>query len=315
MPDLTSAWGRENLDIVGIHHFTPTIIKVGPKGYIHGWIFVGPQAVGSRVFHPQHGHGRVAHVKDGQARVHFDGGKKHTFDTSKTPKKPHRAAAPEAAFVKKPKEPSAPTRKPSKLPKEPSAKAPKAPKAPESDLAAKTPLEIDSQLAELSLKQQEIKKRIKSVNTDIHHIAGDKQDRWARGKPWGMSDQEALDRTREAAADATDYQKRERANQAIDRLEQYEAALALLWAEENRLDSEHKRRPWSRFFLVTSSAGHIHKSMDCSTCNKKTEFGWLPNLSGKSEADAVAEHGPALCTTCFPTAPVKWTSGTTKKPK
>lgn len=60
--------------------------KVGPKGYIHGWIYVGPQAPGSRVFHPEHGHGTVnSHELDpgkkvrGTVDVHFDSGEKHSF--------------------------------------------------------------------------------------------------------------------------------------------------------------------------------------------------------------------------------------------
>lgn len=66
---------------------------------------------------------------------------------------------------------------------------------------------------------------------------------------------------------------------------------------------------WSRFFLVTSSAGHVHSSMHCSTCRPTTQYGWLPELSGKDEAAAVDELGPTLCTVCFPSAPVEWTEG------
>lgn len=67
---------------------------------------------------------------------------------------------------------------------------------------------------------------------------------------------------------------------------------------------------WSRFFLVTSSAGgHIHSSMDCSTCRISTEYGWLPTLSGLTEEAAVAAHGAILCTVCYPSAPVEWTGG------
>lgn len=66
---------------------------------------------------------------------------------------------------------------------------------------------------------------------------------------------------------------------------------------------------WSRFFLVTSSAGHVHSSMHCSTCRPTTAYGWLPNLSGKTEAEAVAELGPNLCSVCFPSAPVEHVGG------
>jgi len=66
---------------------------------------------------------------------------------------------------------------------------------------------------------------------------------------------------------------------------------------------------WSRFFLVPG--GHIHSSLNCSTCNKEgkaTNFGWLPDLSGLAEEDAVKEHGAILCTVCYPSAPVEHTN-------
>jgi hypothetical protein len=66
---------------------------------------------------------------------------------------------------------------------------------------------------------------------------------------------------------------------------------------------------WSRFFVVTSSSGHIHSSMHCSTCYHTTTYGWLPELSGKTEAEAVEAHGPALCSVCFPSAPVDMVGG------
>jgi hypothetical protein len=73
-------------------------------------------------------------------------------------------------------------------------------------------------------------------------------------------------------------------------------------AEFDRLNAAYTG--WSRFFVVTSSTGHIHSNMRCSTCRWTTTFGWLPNLSGLTEADAVAECGPALCSVCFPSAPL-----------
>ena len=73
------------------------------------------------------------------------------------------------------------------------------------------------------------------------------------------------------------------------------------------VDAEYNRRPWSRYWLVTSSDGHIHRSCHCSTCNKglrRTGFALTPFLSGTSDAVAVADLGPALCSVCFPDAPV-----------
>ncbi|HUX70755.1 MAG TPA: hypothetical protein VMV41_09620, partial [Cellulomonadaceae bacterium] len=83
-----------------------------------------------------------------------------------------------------------------------------------------------------------------------------------------------------------------------------------LGARMNDLDDEHAVRRWSRFFLVTSSAGgHIHSTRGCHTCRPTTTFGWLPQLSGKTEPDAVADQGAILCTDCYPSAPVEWTRG------
>jgi hypothetical protein len=73
-------------------------------------------------------------------------------------------------------------------------------------------------------------------------------------------------------------------------------------------DTEYDSRPWSRYFLVTSSDGHIHSSTQCSTCNKgvnDTEFALVPYLSGSSADVAVADLGSALCSVCFPDAPVE----------
>jgi hypothetical protein len=70
---------------------------------------------------------------------------------------------------------------------------------------------------------------------------------------------------------------------------------------------------WSRFFLVQNTNGHIHSSMHCSTCYSTTPFGWLPDLSGLTEAEAVEEWGGILCSVCFPSAPVDWTNGVNKR--
>jgi hypothetical protein len=80
------------------------------------------------------------------------------------------------------------------------------------------------------------------------------------------------------------------------------------------LNAEFTRRGgWTRFYQVPD--GHIHSSMQCSTCNKNgksTRFGWLPERSGQSEEQAlealVTESAKTiLCTVCYPSAPVAWT--------
>ena len=69
---------------------------------------------------------------------------------------------------------------------------------------------------------------------------------------------------------------------------------------------------WERYFLVVSSAGLIHSTTRCSTCNKghkDTLFALLPTLSGQAFTDAVEVLGPSLCSVCFPEAPVAVVDG------
>lgn len=89
-------------------------------------------------------------------------------------------------------------------------------------------------------------------------------------------------------------------------------SIAELHAKAAPLEDVYAEHHWSRFFIVTSSQGHVHSSRHCSTCYDTTEYGWLPNLSGLTEADAVEQEGSILCSVCFPTAPTEWTTGISK---
>lgn len=102
----------------------------------------------------------------------------------------------------------------------------------------------------------------------------------------------------------------------------YEAQAAVAEAQRQlHIAQAHAERQtaqydgWSRFFLVRNNNGHIHSSMGCSTCHPTTQYAWITQLSGKTEADAVAELGEILCSVCFPSAPVEWTNGTSNEAK
>ena len=95
---------------------------------------------------------------------------------------------------------------------------------------------------------------------------------------------------------------------ASKRLAQADSALRDAQEACREVEVEYRSRPWSRYWLVTSSDGHIHRSCHCSTCNKglnRTGFALTPFLSGKTDEDAVADLGPALCSVCYPDAPVE----------
>lgn len=95
--------------------------------------------------------------------------------------------------------------------------------------------------------------------------------------------------------------------EAVASLTEKQAAAKVI--SEEIVEFEESYTGWSRFFVVTSSKGHIHSSMSCSTCRYTTTFGWLPELSGQTEKDAVDEYGSVLCSVCFPSAPVEWVGG------
>lgn len=156
------------------------------------------------------------------------------------------------------------------------------------DLTTATPVEIDTALAE--------------IYTRYYTQAGETARflKYINEYKQGLARKEAGDHSYAhwAARDLTDLEAKYEASR--------EAQQAIL-AETLPYESEYRSRPWTRFFLVKNSGGHIHSSMDCSTCFPTTQFGWLPELSGQSEPEAVAAHGAILCTVCYPTAPVEWT--------
>jgi len=199
-----------------------------------------------------------------------------------------------------------------------------------------TPREIDTKLAAIWTEIAASERRFGFIANDLLHLAGATYYYRGRKRVTDMTLAQAVERVTEAAAYIEAYQAANvtteggytgtnwdgyNAAQAhgvqtydtkkpaeyLAKLADQRAILADLAAKERAVADLYAG--WSRFFLVTSSAGHVHRSMACSTCRPTTTYGWLPELSGKDEAAAVAELGPNLCTVCFPSAPVAWTGG------
>jgi hypothetical protein len=196
-----------------------------------------------------------------------------------------------------------------------------------------TPKETDTKLAEIWAQIYKVEHRLASTANTLQHTAGAKF--YYRGRQYvcDMTVSEAIEILTAAAEYIADYiathQKPERdgwvgtdwdefecvvAPYDKDKPAKYLAQHAELIAELEALhqqadELEASYTGWSRFFLVTSSAGHVHSSMHCSTCRPTTQYGWLPELSGKTEDVAVDELGPTLCSVCFSSAPVDWTTG------
>jgi len=91
---------------------------------------------------------------------------------------------------------------------------------------------------------------------------------------------------------------------AVAAYDEYVAEMARIKDAEAPLTAEYVRRGgWQRYFLVTSSDGHVHRGMNCSTCRWETVYAWLIDLADCDEAKMVAEYGEKACTVCFPDAP------------
>lgn len=80
-----AAVSGEGLDFIG---------KVGPHGYIHGWIFVGVPGVGDAVQHPEHGKGVITSHGESHVTVRFANGEEHLFQV-------HRDASESGHFAKR----------------------------------------------------------------------------------------------------------------------------------------------------------------------------------------------------------------------
>lgn len=183
----------------------------------------------------------------------------------------------------------------------------------EMDLNTASPVEFDTKYAERQGAYERAKARAASSLNELHIYVGDDgvSERVGRRivRSWKLSNGEALNRARSGAF--TPAYNAAPGARALASYDEHRTAAREAAEELDAMDAAFRARGgWSRFWLVRG--GHIHSSMQCSTCNKNgqaTEFGWLPALSGRAEADAVAEHGALLCTVCFPSAPVEWTNG------
>ena len=163
------------------------------------------------------------------------------------------------------------------------------------------PVEIDTALADLYYDEVRLVQRLQWATSKLHSAAGDRLTYVSRKyKAWGMTDAEAAEAGPAKPWDADDHAA------ALAELAELHAEAAANQAAQAELESVFAAGPWSRFFLVRD--GHIHSSTSCSTCFPTTVFGWLPELSGSTEAEALAQHGAWLCTICFPSAPVEYTN-------
>lgn len=149
--------------------------------------------------------------------------------------------------------------------------------------------------------------RVARSVTSIHYTVGDSYRRQFDSRSgWKLTRDEAIKAAADMAATDSTYKGREARE-----------ALALLTAAEDKLDqadaevlaadkwADHGR--WNRFAIVPG--GHIHQKFGCFTLRPTTDVRWAYKVSGDTVQDAIDTYGDALCSHCYPDAPVAQTLG------
>ena len=92
---------------------------------------------------------------------------------------------------------------------------------------------------------------------------------------------------------------------AIEKIAVIKSEISAVNVEISKLNKIYDQDPWTRAFLVLASNGHVHSSMDCSTCFATTRYNWLVQYSNDDEKTIVEDAGQDACTICYPSAPAE----------
>ena len=146
-------------------------------------------------------------------------------------------------------------------------------------LTERTPIEIDTELAEIYGRLQPALVRLESAREDY----------------------------RRARSGSTRYHYTEHDIEVrAEYVARAQEVVIAIRAEADPFEAEYDRRGgWTRAFKVINNGGHIHRSRACTTCFPTTWFGWLPQVSGLPEAQIVGLAGVEACSVCYPSAPVE----------
>jgi hypothetical protein len=97
----------------------------------------------------------------------------------------------------------------------------------------------------------------------------------------------------------------EKIQESRDKAAKIKLEISFINIEIGKLNAIYNQDPWTRAFLVIASNGHVHSSMDCSTCFPTTRYQWLIQYSNDDEATIVEDAGKDACTICYPSAPAE----------
>ena len=97
----------------------------------------------------------------------------------------------------------------------------------------------------------------------------------------------------------------EKIQESRDKAAKIKLEISFINIEIGKLNAIYNQDPWTRAFLVINSNGHVHSSMDCSTCFATTRYQWLIQYSNDDEKTIVEDAGKDACTICYPSAPAE----------
>lgn len=175
----------------------------------------------------------------------------------------------------------------------------------------------DQKLYELMIEQSKAQS-FASVRLDgIHHAANDEYNRrYDRRSGWKLSAEDALAKVIDLSKNAEHEWDRRAAAQKLanyqEAVDAYKAATAAVEVQQGEWAAHGQ---WNRYSVVPG--GHIHTDLDeCHTFRynihgqRTTDVRWAFPVSGDSVEEAIEVYGSALCTHCFPSAPVERTTET-----
>lgn len=188
--------------------------------------------------------------------------------------------------------------------------------------AGMTPVEVDTALAKADRSSIQNYAAVTHLTDRAHALIGDKESRrWNQYAKRYLSSYATTDadtwakvEAMAAAGDTTTagWRSRGNAGQIMAELDQLNIERRTIESVRGALREQYALRGWSRYYVVTSSAGHIHNDTWCSRRNATT-YGWLPQFSGRSVEAMIDSEGPVMCTKCYPDAPLTATTGKVTK--
>jgi hypothetical protein len=171
------------------------------------------------------------------------------------------------------------------------------------------PAEHDARQSVAMQERAKIQHDIERISDRMHRLADDRSGYRGRTKIWTLTEAEVIERIRKLARLGNVLELRAGVRPA-DLLKQHaelSARIAGLNSDIKAMDETWRAAGWTRWIECLNSDGHIHSWFGCSTLNRglhATQLNWRTDLSGKTQAEAIADFGPRLCSVCFPDAPV-----------